>query len=178
MFLCLSCCGAPLPRETTATNARLDDHWLDGERCPAGPHDDAGLGLEELTLGTGKTVGEGETVRVHYVARLARPARLPDGTALHDTTADGLPVEIVIGSTRIICGFERALVGMRAGGQRRATVPWRLAFGEAGRSPDVQPRADLVFVIDLFVPAEPGAEHGSAPTKPPASRGGGGRPGH
>jgi FKBP-type peptidyl-prolyl cis-trans isomerase len=161
-------CGAPLPRETTTKNVRADDRWLDGPRCPAGFHDDAALGIDRVEAGTGRVVGDGVTVGVHYMAELL------DGTVLHDTRRDGSPIEIVIGSTPIICGFERALLGMRAGEQRRAVVPWRLAFGEPGRPPDVRPRTDLVFLIDLFVPAEPTDERGGGPVRPPTSRGGGG----
>jgi hypothetical protein len=162
--LALSCAGAPFPRETRAFDGRTDDPWLEGERCPAGPRDDTGLRIEEVEAGSGKVAGDGETVRVHYVAKL------PDGTIVHDTRHDGPPVEVIIGSTKMICGFDRALLGMRAGEQRRVSVPWRLAFGESGRPPDVQPRTDLVFVIDLFVPAYRGVEQTSRPTNP-ASRG-------
>jgi hypothetical protein len=162
-------CGGSLPRQTTATDTRADDPWLEGgERCQAGSQEDPGLRIEELEAGTGKPVEDGQEVRVHYVARL------PDGTIIHDTH-DGAPIEIFIGSTKIICGFERALLGMRAGEQRRASVPWRLAFGESGRSPDVPPRTDLAFVIDLFLPAVPALENGSRPANPNPGHGGGGR---
>ena len=175
--LCLSCGGAPLPRDTTASNTRADDPWLEGERCVAdlhvdAGHDDTGLRVERVLAGTGKVVGDGETVRVHYVAQLA------NGTAIHDTREGGAPSEIIIGSTHVICGFERALLGMRAGEQRRVVVPSRLAFGEAGKPPDVPPRADLVFVIDLFLPAETVSSPRSTPVRPATSRGGGGRGGH
>jgi FKBP-type peptidyl-prolyl cis-trans isomerase FkpA len=161
-------CGGALPRETTASDARIDDPWLEaGERCAAGSQDDTELRVEELEAGIGKAVGDGQEVRVHYVARL------PDGTVVHDTRRNGAPIEIVIGSTKIICGFEKALLGMHAGEQRRVTVPWRLAFGESGRPPDVPPRTDLAFVIDLFLPSVPALENGSRPANP--ARGGGGR---
>lgn len=109
---------------------------------------DVGLRIEELDLGSGKPVGRGETVRVHYVARL------PDDTSVHNTRDGGPPIEIIIGSTKMICGFERALLGMRAGGERRVLVPWRVAFGEAGKPPEIQPRTDVTFVVDLFLPAD------------------------
>jgi FKBP-type peptidyl-prolyl cis-trans isomerase len=116
--------------------------------------------IEDLDAGTGPVVGRGESVRVHYVAALA------SGATLHNTRDGGLPSEIMIGSTKTICGFERALIGMRAGGQRRVFVPWRLAFGENGRAPDVPPRADLVFVIDLYLPADTAYEPGAPPVNP------------
>ena len=161
-------CGAPLPRETTASNTRTDDLWLEGQRCPAGFHDDAALGIEQVEAGTGRVVGDGVTVRVHYVAQL------PNGTVLHDTRKDGAPIQIIIGSTPIICGFERGLLGMRAGEQRRVTVPWNLAFGELGKPPDVPAKTDLVFLVDLFVPADPSDEHGGGAVRPTPARGGGG----
>jgi FKBP-type peptidyl-prolyl cis-trans isomerase len=161
-------CGGALPRETTANNARTDDPWLEGERCGDGPRDTTGLKIETLEVGPGKVVAEGQTTRVHYVAQL------PDGTTVHDTHTDGPPIEIIVGSTKIICGFERALVGMHAGEQRRVTVPWRLAFGEEGKPSSVPARTDLVFVIDLFVPADPVTQQGGGAVRPAQSRGGGG----
>jgi peptidylprolyl isomerase len=166
-LLGLSCGGATFPRETTASDARADDLWLEGgERCAAGSQDDTGLRIEEVEPGSGKAVGDGQEVRVHYVARL------PDGAIIHDTRHEGPPIEIIIGSTKIICGFEKALLGMHAGAQRRVSVPWRLAFGESGRSPDVPPRTDLVFVIDLFLPAVSALENGAPPPIPVRAGGG------
>jgi FKBP-type peptidyl-prolyl cis-trans isomerase len=158
----LSCAGASFHRETRAFDGRTDDLWLEGERCPAGTRDDAGLRIEEVEAGSGQAAADGETVRVHYIAKL------PDGTVVHDTLHNGAPIEIIIGSTKMICGFDRAVLGMRAGEQRRVFVPWRLAFGEDGRPPDVPPRTDLVFVIDLFVPAYREVDRGSAPVNPAA----------
>jgi FKBP-type peptidyl-prolyl cis-trans isomerase len=123
------------------------------------------LRIEEVVAGSGRAVGAGDTVRVHYTAVLA------SGSTIRDTRTSGPPVEIMIGSTKAICGFEKALVGMHAGGERRVFVPWRLAFGESGRSPDIEPRADLVFVIDLYLPSDAVTEHGSPPINPARGRG-------
>jgi FKBP-type peptidyl-prolyl cis-trans isomerase len=155
-----ACVGSSLPRQTRASNARSDDPWLEGERCAADSQDGAGIRSEDLEAGTGRPIDHGDTVRVHYVATL------PGGGALHSTRDGGLPIEIMVGSTKTICGFEQALIGMKPGGQRRVTIPWRLAFGENGRAPDVPPRTDLVFVIDLYLPADAVSEHGSPPVNP------------
>jgi peptidylprolyl isomerase len=155
-----SCAGASFPRETHASTARSDDPWLEGERCAPDAQDSSDLRIEDLEAGSGRPVERGETVRVHYVAALS------SGTTLHDTRDHGVPSEIIIGSTKTICGFEKALVGMSPGGQRRVFVPWRLAFGENGRAPDIQPRTDLVFVIDLYLPAETAFQPGAPPVNP------------
>jgi hypothetical protein len=165
--LTLSCAGPQLNgRQTTASVARSDDPWLMGERCtPETPLDPAPR-IDILAAGIGDPVAAGATVRVHYVATL------PDGTLLHDSRNERMPSEIIIGSTKLMCGFERAIIGMRAGEQRRVLVPWTLAFGEEGRPPEIPPRADIAFVIDLYLPAEVIIQNGSRPINP---AGGGGR---
>ena len=170
--LVTSCAGASFPRETRASTARSDDPWLEGERCAAGAQDSADLRIEDLEEGSGRPVERGETVRVHYAAALS------SGAPLHDTRDRGVPSEIIIGSTKTICGFEKALAGMRPGGQRRVFVPWRLAFGENGRAPDVQPRTDLVFVIDLYLPSETAFQPGAPPPNPGQRMPGQRMPGH
>jgi hypothetical protein len=161
----IACSSGPLPRETRAANARSDDPWLAGVPCAADDHEPP-LPFEVIAAGVGSPVFEGMTVRVHYVAKTV------DGAMVHDSHYDGPPVEIVIGSTKTICGLHKAVTGMRAGEQRRVLIPWRLAFGEEGRMPDVPPKTDLVFLIDLYLPADAPSEHGAPPANP--IRGGGG----
>jgi hypothetical protein len=165
----LSCGAAPHYRKTYADNGRIDDPWLEGARCTEETRAMRGLQVETVEEGTGAPVSDGETVRVRYVARLTT------GEVVHDTGETTIPIEIVVGSTPTICGFERALLGMRAGERRRATVPWQLAFSDAGRPPELPPRADLVFQIDLYRPAVVGTEHGAPPSRPAPAGGGGGR---
>lgn len=156
-WLACACGSAPPMRQTYADNARNDDPWLQGPPCAA---QDAVVKTEDVVVGMGAPVGEGETVRVHYVASL------PDGKPIHDSRDDGPPVEIIIGSTKTICGFGRALAGMRPGGQRRAHVPPALAFGASGRPPDVPPGTELVFTIDLYLPADSSGGQGGPPPRP------------
>jgi len=165
LMIASGACGGPgFPATTQASDARTDDLWLDGEPCAPVGQTDGGFRIEEVTAGIGREIERGDTVRVHYSAEVT------SGAVLHDTRANGPPVEIVLGSTRTICGFERGLLGMRAGGKRRVFVPWHLAFGEAGRPKDVQPKTDLVLVIEPFWPAEVPTGRGAVPGNraPPA----------
>jgi hypothetical protein len=164
-LLTLSCAGPQVyGRQTTIGGARSDDPWLMGERCTPDTPATPAPRVEVLAAGTGDPVGAGYTVRIHYVAALT------SGKVLHDSHEDSTPSEIILGSTSTICGLERALTGMRPGEQRRVVIPWSLAFGEAGRSPEIPPRADLVFLIDLYLPANVVLDRGA----PPAGPGGGG----
>lgn len=162
----LACACAPpeLPRQTRAANARNGDPWLEGRECPPEGVSQALLHVEELSVGEGLPVQEGETVRVHYTAKLT------SGETVHSSRDSGLPVELVIGSQRTMCGFDRALVGMRPGGQRKVTLPAQLAFADAGRAPNVPSNADLVVVIDLYLPADNAREPHAAPSNPAAGR--------
>jgi hypothetical protein len=158
-FVTISCGPPPIPaRQTTANNARSDDPWLVGPRCSSDTPTDADIRVQVLAEGMGSAVTPGMTVRAHYVASL------PDGQKIHE--AEDMPSEIILGSTKTICGFERALVGMRPGEQRRVDVPWKLAFGEEGRPPEIPPRADLVFLIDLYLPADLVVQGGGPPPNP------------
>jgi FKBP-type peptidyl-prolyl cis-trans isomerase len=163
----MACGPTQFPRETRVTNARNGDPWLEGRECPAEGTGDLQLKVEELEAGVGPEIQSGETVRVHYTAKLA------SGETVHSSRDAGLPVELVVGSQRTVCGFDLAMVGMRPGGQRKVTVPWQLAFGDAGHAPNVPSKADVVFIIDLYLPADMTREpHSAAPN---TARGGGRR---
>ena len=159
-----ACAPTEFPRQTRAPNARNGDPFLEGRECPPDGVAPSALHIEEVTQGEGLQVQDGETVRVHYVAKLTT------GETVHASRDSGLPIELVIGSQRTVCGFDRAMVGMRPGGQRKVTVPAQLAFADAGRSPNIPPNADLIFVIDLYLPADNAREPHSAPTNPGGRR--------
>jgi hypothetical protein len=156
----LACASGPYPT-TRAVDARSSDPWIEGEPCAAqAPSEDA-VRIEEIAPGSGKVTEKGDTVRVHYAVSL------PSGDLLHDSRASGPPLEVIVGSTKTICGLEKGILGMQPGGQRRVRVPWKLAFGENGRGPDIGPRTDLVLVIDLYSPGEtPGVRGGGPPINP------------
>ena len=161
---CTSCAGSQTyGRQTTIAGARSDDPWLMGERCTPDTPATPAPRVEVLATGTGDPVTQGMTVRIHYVAALAT------GAVVHDSHEGSTPSEVVLGSTHVICGLERALTGMRPGEQRRVVIPWALAFGEGGRAPEIPARADLVFLIDLYLPADMAVDRGA----PPANPGGG-----
>lgn len=69
-----------------------------------------------------KQATPGDTVRVHYTGTLA------DGTKF-DTSAGRDPIELTIGSGRVIPGFEKAIVGMAEGDTKNVTVEPDDAYG-------------------------------------------------
>jgi len=76
----------------------------------------------------------GDTVIVHYTGRL-------DDGRVFDSSIGGEPLQFVIGGGGLLHGFEKAVVGMKAGEAKSVTIPAEEAYG---------PRyEDLVFVLDM-----------------------------
>jgi peptidylprolyl isomerase len=93
-------------------------------------------------------IRKGDTVRVHYIGTLA------DG-AVFDSSRERDPLEFVLGKRMLIDGFEKALIGRKAGERVRVVIPAAEAYGDVDNS--------LMFEVPLSeVPAhitpEPGLQ--------------------
>jgi len=97
----------------------------------------------DLVEGDGKAVVKGALITTHYTGWLA------DGTEFDSSASRGKPFQCVIGTGRVIKGWDLGLMGMRVGGKRRLQVPAALGYGErsVGRIP---PHSDLTFEIELL----------------------------
>jgi peptidylprolyl isomerase len=76
---------------------------------------------------------------------------LTDGTKF-DSSYDhpgGEPITFIAGAHRVITGWDTGFQGMHVGGKRRLFIPYQLAYGEAGRPPQIPPKSDLIFDIEL-----------------------------
>lgn len=102
------------------------------------------LTIDDVTAGAGPSVKSGDTVQLHFTATL------PDGKKLGSTHDTGQPLLYQVGSAQITRGFDVGIVGMKAGGKRKITMPPDLAYGEAGAGNGaIPPNATLVFEIEL-----------------------------
>ena len=94
-------------------------------------------------VGTGKEAKNGDTVRVHYTGTLM------SGKKFDSSRDRGEPFEFKLGAGAVIKGWDQGVPGMKVGGKRRLTIPWDLAYGEAGSPPNIPPKAALKFDIEL-----------------------------
>jgi len=145
----------PLPTGSSAIPMGSDpicgegDKW-NGARCGASDTIEhttttaQKLEILDVTTGTGPEVHPGDTVTVHY------SGSLDDGTKFDSSRDRGQPFEFKIGGGQIIKGFERGVIGMRAGGIRKLTVPPDLGYGRKGQPPVIPPQATLHFEIELL----------------------------
>lgn len=102
------------------------------------------LDITDLVVGTGKAVVKGALITAHYTGWLE------DGTKFDSSHDRGKPFQCVIGTGRVIKGWDQGLIGMQAGGKRKLFVPAHLAYGERQVGPLIKPNSNLVFEIELL----------------------------
>ena len=101
------------------------------------------LHVEDLRLGDGKAVVKGALITTQY------RGTLEDGTEFDSSYQRGKPFQCVIGSGRVIKGWDQGLIGMRVGGTRKLFVPAHLGYGERSMGA-IPPHANLLFEIELL----------------------------
>ena len=99
---------------------------------------------EDVVKGKGPAAKPGDTVTVNYVG-----VAFSTGEEFDNSWDRGQPIKVPLGGGRVIKGWDRGLVGMRAGGRRILSIPPELAYGRQGYPPAIAPNETLVFVIDM-----------------------------
>lgn len=101
------------------------------------------LQIIDLVEGDGKTCVKGALISTQYTGWLE------DGTVFDSSYHRGQPFSCVIGSKRVIQGWDLGLMGMKVGGKRKLLVPAHLGYGERqiGKIP---PNSNLIFEIELL----------------------------
>jgi len=100
--------------------------------------------IEDLHIGAGKAVVKGALITTHYTGWLE------DGTEFDSSHRKGKPFQCVIGTGRVIKGWDQGLIGMQVGGKRKLQVPAHLAYGERQIGALIKPNSNLVFEIELL----------------------------
>lgn len=101
---------------------------------------------QDLVVGTGATAAVGSRVTVNYTGWLYDSSKAEGKGTQFDT---GTGASFTLASGNLIEGWVRGVAGMRVGGSRRLIIPPDLAYGSAGRPPQIPPNATLVFDITL-----------------------------
>ena len=104
---------------------------------------DQQLKMEDLQLGEGKEVVRGALITTHYTGWLE------DGSQFDSSHDKGRPFQCVIGTGRVIKGWDIGLMGMRVGGKRSVIVTPELGFGDRGEQ-EIEPGATFELQIELL----------------------------
>lgn len=105
-------------------------------------HDE--LQIIDIQLGDGKAVVKGALITTQY------RGTLEDGMVFDSSYDRGKPFQCVIGTGRVIKGWDQGLMGMRVGGKRQLRVPAHLAYGERQMGEQIKPNSNLIFEIELL----------------------------
>lgn len=106
---------------------------------------DNGVKLEDVVEGEGPEAGEGDLVQFNYVCRRA------NGYFVHSTvnqfSGESKPVTLRLDSQEMIRGLKDVIIGMKAGGKRRALIPPEVGYIEETLQPvpeEFGPRRSLL----------------------------------
>ena len=94
--------------------------------------------------GTGKYPLSGNKVTVHYTGYLQ------DGSMFDSSVSRDDYFKFNVGMGRVIKGWDEGVLLMREGAKYRFTIPYDLAYGEAGYPPVIPAKATLIFDVELI----------------------------
>ncbi|KNC86091.1 hypothetical protein SARC_01750 [Sphaeroforma arctica JP610] len=110
--------------------------------------------LKDLGIGVKKRVPEeeclykargGDTVHVHYTGKL-----LDTGEQFDSSRDKDKPFSFRVGRGHVIAGWDKGVLGMCIGEDRKLKVPAALGYGERGSPSKIPGNSDLVFEITLL----------------------------
>jgi peptidylprolyl isomerase len=141
----LSACGDDTPSNREQPSPTVSYALPTGTPSPSIPATKpATLQQTDIVVGTGETALPGKTVTVRYLGVHY------DGKVFDSTFDPGdSAFSFILGSERVIQGWDKGLIGMREGGRRQLVIPPDLAYGDFGQGP-IKPGETLVFVVDLI----------------------------
>lgn len=122
--------GQPLPSQDQANTEDIENTPKE-------------LVVEDITEGTGEAVKSGDTIKIDYKGTLV------DGTVFDSSYDRGEPFETQIGVGQVIKGWDEGVIGMKAGGKRKLTIPPDMAYGEQGVG-NIPPNSTLIFEVELI----------------------------
>lgn len=107
-----------------------------------------GVAYRDLQVGSGRAVQAGDAVTVHlagWVSRQAGPER-----AFFNTHREGRPLQFLVGTPRVLQGWNEGVRGMRPGGRRLLKIPPAQGLGARAFEDSVPANATLVFIVELL----------------------------
>ena len=132
--------SASLTPSTSGTQAGGGPPAVSGEPTKTA----SGLQYIDIKVGDGASPQTGQTVVVHYTGWLA------DGTKFDSSVDRGQPFSFIIGTGKVIKGWDEGVATMKVGGERRLIIPPDLGYGAGGYPPIIPGNAQLIFDVQLI----------------------------
>jgi FKBP-type peptidyl-prolyl cis-trans isomerase len=97
----------------------------------------------DLIEGSGPAATPGDKLKVQYTL-----ATYSSGKVIQSSWTSQ-PFTFTLGAGQVIPGWDKGVVGMKAGGRRELIIPPSLGYGAQSPGAGIAPNDTLVFVIDL-----------------------------
>lgn len=101
------------------------------------------LVVKDVTVGHGPAAAKGSTLKVDYIGISCSTGKVFDATYRDG----GKPFTVTpLGTASVIPGWNKGLIGIKAGGVRELIIPASLAYGPQGSGP-IAPNETLIFLV-------------------------------
>lgn len=107
-----------------------------------------GARYRDLQAGTGPGAAMGDVVTIHFTGWLDDHGS--KGKEIYNTREEQAPVSFVVGTDRVMPGWNEGVIGMRPGGKRLLMLPPALGYGGKSVEDAIPADASLIFIIDLI----------------------------
>ena len=87
---------------------------------------------------------KGEMVKVHYTGMLL------NGEVFDSSYARNMPIEFILGTGRVIKGWDEGISLIPIGASAKLVIPSNLAYGERGAGGVIPPNSTLIFEIEVI----------------------------
>ena len=124
---------------TVASHAVADNDYMETEK---------GARYRDLNTGTGAAAENGDVAIMHFTGWLDDKGE--KGRQFYNSRAENRPVSFVIGTERVMPGWNDGILGMKPGGRRLLMLPPALAYGDRAVADVIPANASLIFVIELI----------------------------
>ena len=108
----------------------------------------SGLEYKDLKVGSGPMAQLGSTVVIHFTGWVDKSGQR--GKEIYNSRKEREPVSFVIGTDKVIQGWNEGTIGMQAGGTRMLRIPPALGYGAKAVEDVIPPNAYLLFIIELL----------------------------
>jgi FKBP-type peptidyl-prolyl cis-trans isomerase FkpA len=120
-----------------------------GDSNPTGPTPNIPYSQSDLRVGAGAEAVNGKVLTVNYTGWLYDAGQAENKGRQFDTSVGKTPFQFRLGAGSVIAGWDRGLLGMKVGGQRRLVVPPSLGYGSTAYGP-IPANSTLVFDVELL----------------------------
>jgi FKBP-type peptidyl-prolyl cis-trans isomerase len=109
---------------------------------------EGGARYRDLAIGSGEIAEPGDLATMHYVGWLDDNGN--KGRQFINSYGESNAIKFVIGTDRVMPGWNEGIVGMMPGGKRLLFLPSSLGLGSRSMEGIIPANASLIFLIELI----------------------------